>query len=107
MRHFLEALQRSNVVQSANVGWQAAVQAEHLAVHQRSQREVVEQICEVSPDLNLNNGLSLLKLFYLGVAVFSQAFVVEAVHLGDLPTLVVSAQNGHSVRVSHLKQKSI
>lgn len=51
MRYFLQAFQRSDVVQRVDGRRQTAVQTEDLAVNERSQREEVEQIGEVVPDL--------------------------------------------------------
>ena len=39
------------MVKSVYAGTEAAVQAEDLAVHQRGQRQVVEQVGEVPADL--------------------------------------------------------
>ena len=61
-----------------------------LVVDERGQGEVVEQVGEELPDV--------------GVAVLAQALVVEAVHLRDLPTLVVPAQDRHAVAVAHLER---
>lgn len=64
----------------------------HLLVHQRGERQVVEQVCEVLPDV--------------GVAVLPQTLVVEAVDLRDLPRLVVPSQDGDSLRETDLKESS-
>ena len=60
-----------------------------LILDEGCEREVVEQISKVSP--------------HVRVAVFPQAFVVEAVHLRDLPRLVVAAQDGDAVAVAQLE----
>ena len=67
-----------------------AVQAEDRVVDGRGQRQVVEEVGEVLPDV--------------GVAVLAQALVVEAVDLRDLPRLVVAAQDSHAVAVPHLER---
>lgn len=64
----------------------------HLLVHQCGERQVVEQVCEVLPNI--------------GVAVLPQAFVVEAVDLCDLPRLVVPSQDGDSLRETDLHQST-
>lgn len=119
MWDFLQAVQSSYVIQSVYGGRQASVQTEdlkqrprreqhficnllrkqalparhaHLPVHQRGQRQVVEQVCEVLP--------------HVGVAVLPQALVVEAVDLRDLPRLVVPSQDGDSLLETHLKQEA-
>ena len=61
------------------------METEDLIVDESSQGEVVEEVCEGFPDV--------------GVPVFAQTFVVEAVDLGDLARLVVSAQDRYALRV--------
>lgn len=61
----------------------------HLGVDQRRQREVIEQVREVLP--------------HVGVAVFPQALVVEAVHLRDLSALVVPSEDCDALSVAYLK----
>lgn len=65
------------------------MQAEDLVVNKRCEREVVEEVRKIFPDI--------------GIAVFAQAFVVEAVNLGDLSRFVVPTQNGHSLGVSNFE----
>ena len=60
----------------------------YLVIDQRSQRQIVKEVCEVLPDVS--------------VPVFPQALVVEAVHLGDLPGLVVPSDQGDPVWVPDL-----
>lgn len=64
--------------------------AAHLVVDQSRQGEIVEQVGEEFP--------------YIGIPVLSQALVVESVHLGDLPRLVVASQDGHPVPVSQFQR---
>jgi hypothetical protein len=64
------------------------VYAEHLVVDNGRQTEVVEDLRAIPPDIY--------------GAVFLEAFVVEAVYLGDLPGLVVSANQGNPIRIPHL-----
>lgn len=61
----------------------------YLGVHQRREREVVEQVGEVLP--------------HVGVPVLPEALVVEAVHLRDLPALVVPSQDGDALAVANLQ----
>jgi hypothetical protein len=89
MRHLLDAVQRPDVVKSVNAGRQATVQTEDLVVDECGQREVVEKICEVLPDI--------------GVAVLAEALVVEAVDLSNLPGLVVTSENRDALRVANLE----
>ena len=69
---------------------EAAVQAEDRVVDRGRQRQEVEEVGEVLPDV--------------GVAVFAQALVVEAVDLRDLPRLVVAAEDGDAVTVPDLER---
>ena len=55
------------MVQGVDTGGEAAVEAEYLAVNQGRQGKVVEQVGEVFPNI--------------GISIFSQAFVIEPVHL--------------------------
>ena len=75
--HFLEAIESPDVVEGIDGGAETPMEAKDLAVDQSRQRQVVEQIREVLP--------------HVGVAVLSQTFVVEAVHLSDLSGLVIAA----------------
>ena len=76
-------------VEAIQAGRQTTVQAEDLILHDCRERQVVEQIGEVLPDV--------------GIAVLAHALVVEAIHLGDLATLVIAAQDRDSVSESHLQ----
>ena len=67
MRDFLEAVEGPDVVEGVDGGAETPVEAKDLAVDQRRQRQVVEQIREVLP--------------HVGVTVLAQALVVETVHL--------------------------
>lgn len=89
MRHFLDAVQGSNVIQCVDAGRKTAVETEDLVVNEGSQRQVIEQVGKVFPDV--------------GVAVLAQALVVESVDLGDLARLVVSSKNGDALGVSNLE----
>ncbi len=70
VRHFLDPIQRPDVIQCIDAGTQPAVEAEDLCLDESREREVVEKIGEVFPDGR--------------VAVFSKAFVVKTVDLGNL-----------------------
>jgi hypothetical protein len=61
-----------------------------LIVNERCEREEVEQVGKEAP--------------HIGIPVFSEALVVETVYLGDLPTLVIPAQNGDPLAVSELER---
>jgi len=61
----------------------------YLIIDERGEREEVEQVGEVPP--------------YVGVAVFAQTLVVEAVDLRNLPRLVVTSQDGDAVAIAQLE----
>lgn len=89
MGDLLDAIESSDVIQCVDTGRETAVKTEDLVVDQGSEGEVVEEVGKVLP--------------HVGVAVFSEALVVEAVDLGDLTGLVVSSEDGDSLRVSDLE----
>lgn len=89
VRDFLDSVESPDVVEGINAGGETAVEAKDLVVDEGREGEVVEKVGEVLPDI--------------GVAVFAEALVVEAVDLGDLARLVVAAEDGDALRVSDLE----
>lgn len=89
MRHLLNSVKRSNVVECIDTWGKTAVQAEDLVIDQCRQREVVEEIGEVLP--------------HVRISVFSETLVVEAVDLSDLSGLMVSSEDGDARRISNLE----
>ena len=69
MGHFLEAIESPDVVEGVDGGAETPVEAKDLAVDQRRQRQVIEQIREVLP--------------HVRVAVLPQTLVVETVNLTE------------------------
>jgi hypothetical protein len=67
------------------------VDAEDLAVDDSAEGEVVKDVAAVAPDVC--------------APVLALALVVEAVDLGDLPRLVVAADEGDAIRVADLEQE--
>ena len=65
------------------------MQAEDLVLDDGGQWQVIEQVGEVLP--------------HVRVAVLTQAFVIEAVDLGDLTTLVIAPKNGDPVLEAHFE----
>lgn len=65
------------------------MEAEDLVFNQGGQGEVVEEVGENLP--------------HVGVAVFAEALVVEAVNLCDLARLVVASQDGDALGVADLE----
>jgi hypothetical protein len=90
MRHLLDSVQGSNIIQCIDTGRQASVEAEDLVVDQGGEGEVVEQVGEVLP--------------HIGIAVLPETLVVESVYLCDLARLVVAAENGDAAGISDLER---
>ena len=61
----------------------------HLVFDEGGERKVIKEVGEVSPNV--------------GVAVFSQALVIEAIHLRDLSGFVVSAEDSDTVPETQLE----
>lgn len=89
VRHFLDAVERTNVIKGIDAGRKTTVKTEDLVVNEGGQGKVVEEVGEELPDI--------------GIAVFPQALIVEAVDLGNLARLVVASQNGDPLWVSNLE----
>ena len=89
MRDLLDSIQRPDIVKSVD-GWtQTTVKAEDLILNEGGEREEIEEVGEIFPDI--------------GVAVFSEAFVIKSVDLCDLAGLVVSSKDGDTLGVTDLK----
>lgn len=86
----MDAVETTNVVKGIDRWTQAAVQTEDLVLDQRGQREVIEEIGEVLPDVR--------------VAVLAEAFVVEAVDLCNLAGFVVATENGDALWVADFER---
>ena len=65
------------------------MQAENFLLNNCGKRQVVEEICEVFPDIS--------------VSVLPQALIIETVDLSDLTGLVISTKYGDSILVADLK----
>lgn len=63
----------------------------HLRVYQGCEGEIIEQVCEVLPNI--------------GVTIFPEALVIEAVHLCDLSALVVPSEDCDALSEAYLKQE--
>ncbi len=62
------------------------MEAEDLVVDKSGEWKVIKEIGEVFPDV--------------GIAIFTQTFVVESVYLGNLARLVVAAENSDAARIA-------
>ena len=76
------------LVQGVHRGGKTAVHAEDAVIDDCGETEVVEYLRAVLPHIH--------------APVLFQALIVEAVHLGDLPALVVSSDEGDAVGVPDL-----
>lgn len=65
------------------------METEDLVIDKGGEGKVVEKVCEVLP--------------YVGIAILSEALVVEAVDLSDLAGFVVTTEDCDSLRVSDLE----
>lgn len=84
-----EAIDNFDLVDAVDAWGQAAVDAEYLVVDDDGERQEVEHVREVVPDV--------------GVAVFARALGVEAIGLGYAAGFVVAANEVHSSWVAELK----
>mmetsp|Transcript_20055 Transcript_20055/g.51700 ORF Transcript_20055/g.51700 Transcript_20055/m.51700 type:complete len:279 (+) Transcript_20055:173-1009(+) len=91
VRHLLLAVDHAHLVERVDGGREAAMHAEDAVLDDRRQREVVEDLRAVPPHVDRTK--------------LSQALVVEAVHLRNLPALVVPTDERDSVRVAHLQRQ--
>lgn len=113
MRDLLNSINRPDVVKGIYRGRKAAMETEdlekiwvsstlthgpsfekgficaHLIVNESSQWQVVEKVGKVLPDI--------------GVAILSQALVVESIYLCNLSTFVISAKNGDPIAVPNFQ----
>ena len=89
VRHLNLPVDLPYLIKSVEIGTETAVQTEDLVLDDSCEREQVEQISVVLPDI--------------GIAVLPQTLVVKAVDLGNLTRLVVASQNSNPVFEPHLK----
>jgi len=65
------------------------MQAENLVFDKSGERKIVEEIREVLPNI--------------GISIFAQTLIVEAVYLSNLTRLVITAENSYSLWITDLK----
>jgi hypothetical protein len=80
---------KTHLVDTLQIRAQPSMHAEHAPVNHSTKREVVKHLAAPSPDV--------------AAPVLALAFVVKAVHLRDLPGLVVASDERHPLRVAHLE----
>jgi hypothetical protein len=87
--NLLNAVKGSDVVEGIDAWGETAVETKDLAVDKSGEGEVIEKVGEILPDI--------------GVSIFTEALVIEAVDLCDLAGFVVSAEDRDSLWVSNLE----
>lgn len=91
MRNFLFTVNCLYLVEGFDTGRKTSVHAKGLLVDEGRQREIVENFGAVPPHIH--------------TAVLAEAFVVEAIDLGDLARLVVAADKRNAVRIAHFERQ--
>jgi hypothetical protein len=86
--HFLLSVETTDFIKGIDRWGKTAMDTEDLIIDDGSEGKIVEDLCTVSPHVDRT--------------VLSQALVVKAVDLGDLPRLVVASDEGDPLWVSHL-----
>lgn len=89
MRNFLDTVERTDVIECVDGRTETSVEAENLVINECSKGKVVEEVGEVFPDVC--------------ISVFTQALVVEAVHLCDLAGLVVTTEDSDALGIANLE----
>lgn len=64
------------------------MEAKDLVLYNCSERQIVEQVGQVLPNVR--------------IPVLAQTLVVKAVHLSNLPTLMIASQNSDAVFEAYL-----
>ena len=64
---------------------------ENFVVDNRCQGQIIEYFCAVSPDIDW--------------AIFAKAFIIKAINLSDLSTLVIASYKSDTFRVSDFKSE--
>ena len=89
MWNFLYTVESSDVVEGVDAGGETSVEAEDLVVDKGSKGEVVEEIGEILP--------------YVGVAIFSETFIIEPIDLRNLTGFVVATEDCDALGISNFE----
>jgi len=89
MRDFHDSVKLLDLIEGVNTWRKTTMKAEDAAFNDGGQRQVIEQACEILPNI--------------GISVLSQALIIKSIDLGDLLTLVITSQDGNSVWVSNFE----
>jgi hypothetical protein len=84
--HLLYTIESPDIVECIDARRETPVEAEDLIIDQGCEREIIEKVGEVFPDVR--------------VTVFSKTLVVEAVDLCDLAGFVVTTEDCDALRIS-------
>ena len=87
--YFLLTIQETHLVDGGQIGWQASMHAEQVAIDDGSQWEEVKGLIEILPAI--------------WISVFLVDLIQEAIHHRDVPALVVAPQQVHPLGVLHLQ----
>lgn len=91
MRYLLFAVDLSDLVDGLNVWAEAAMHAEDVVIHDSGKSKEVEDLAAVAPDIER--------------AVLAEAFIVKSINLGDLPRLMVAANEDDLIRVADFERQ--
>lgn len=86
---FLDTIKGADVIKSVDGRRETSMETEDLVLNESGKRKVIKQVSEALPDV-------------WGV-VLSETLVVESIDLSDLSTLVISTEDGETIRISHLE----
>lgn len=89
MWHFLYTVEGSDIVKRIDAWRKTSVKTKDLIIDQSGEGKVVEKVCKVFPNV--------------GIAIFSEALIIEAIDLSDLARFVVSTEDCDSLGVSNFK----
>jgi len=90
---FNSSVDGANLIDSFDLRRKSTVNAQHLAINDRSEWQVVEDFCAVLPGI--------------GVSVLPIDFIEEPIHLSDLAALVIAPQKCDLVGILHLETQKI
>jgi len=94
MRDFLHSIDRPDLIQGNDFGRQASMDTKDPPVNQGCNGEVIKDLAASFPDI--------------GIPILLLAFVIESVHLSNLPTFMISPYEGNFVGISsHLHEQVV
>ena len=88
MGHFLLSVNHADLIEGTDRRWETTVNAENLVIDDWCEWKIVENFGAVAPNIDRS--------------VFSQALIIESIHLCDLSALVITSDQCNSLWVSYL-----